>query len=725
LPDNREGARTNQRTLPWVRIAALGLLIFVFLCCLSAASLSGLLLLIKFNDSIAFPSLGLTEQEPTTTGLDPVAATPDYLTPGSTFDPPGNFQSADNTSEFQLTEEALNQGSTLADSTIDRLSRIKPPAEIDQQSLSSDAHVELETMWTTDLPARDYYEVATRLGGATIDSRIVNSAPPDIGDIWQFWTDSGSIEAILVSQTEHANFWFDQELQINKDVLTDATQRFENDQYPVLSDLWGFEWRPGVDGDPRFSVLHLAEFKDSDELGYFDSSDEYPDTVVKKSNEQEIIYLNMDALELGSDIYFATLHHELQHLIQWHNDANESAWLNEGLSQLTELYLGFDTVDTIHDYLSSPEIRLNSWSYEDEDVLYAHYGAAYLFSVYFWEQLGKQAVSELADHPANGMAAVRDVLKENLPNLDLSSFVGNWALANYLDDERFGDKYLYNSLDLDQPAHFEQVRTLPYDEILQLNQFGVHYVKLDTANDLTITFAGDRGVPIIDAAPHSGQKMWWAPPISELDARLDGAFDLSGVNSASLDFWTWYDLEDGYDFGYVSVSTDSGKSWELLVPNHASAGQYGPGFSGRSSDLPNEEDGWIFESISLNSYLGQEIVIRFETLTDSAITGAGMAIDDISIPELDYYDNVEDGPNSWQNSGFVATDWRLPQEFSVYLIQEDPALEITPLALNSDNQGSWNVSLGDDGGVLAVVALAPHASAKASYWLSIVPYLGR
>jgi hypothetical protein len=61
----------------------------------------------------------------------------------------------------------------------------------------------------------------------------------------------------------------------------------------------------------------------------------------------------------------------------------------------------------------------------------------------------------------------------------------------------------------------------------------------------------------------------------------------------------------------------------------------------------------------------------------------------------------------------------------VYLIQEDPALQITPLALNSDNQGSWNVSLGDDGGVLAVVALAPHASAKASYWLSIVPYLGR
>jgi hypothetical protein len=215
--------------------------------------------------------------------------------------------------------------------------------------------------------------------------------------------------------------------------------------------------------------------------------------------------------------------------------------------------------------------------------------------------------------------------------------------------------------------------------------------------------------------------MWLAPPISELDARLDGTFDLSGLNSASLDFWIWYDLEDGYDFGYVSVSADHGESWELLMPNHASAGQYGPGFSGRSSDLPDEEDGWIFESISLNPYLGLEIMIRFETLTDSAISGAGMAIDDISIPEIDYYDDVEDDLNSWQSSGFVATDWRLPQEWSLHFIQEEPATLVTSLTLNSDNQGSWNLSVGEDGGVLAVVALAPHTSAKASYWLSIVP----
>ena len=72
----------------------------------------------------------------------------------------------------------------------------------------------------------------------------------------------------------------------------------------------------------------------------------------------------------------------------------------------------------------------------------------------------------------------------------------------------------------------------------------------------------------------------------------------------------------------------------------------------------------------------------------------------------------------------VATGWRLPQEWSLNLIQEEPATKVTGLSLNSDNQGSWNLSVGEDGGVLAVVALAPYTSTKASYWLSIVPQVG-
>ena len=108
--------------------------------------------------------------------------------------------------------------------------------------------------------------------------------------------------------------------------------------------------------------------------------------------------------------------HEIQHLIQWSMDSNESTWLNEGMSQLAEIYMGLETADT-YDYLRQPDIQLNTWDYED-DVVDAHYSGAYLYSVYLWEQLGEDAIQELSRHPANGMAGVRAILEGYDPSLE-------------------------------------------------------------------------------------------------------------------------------------------------------------------------------------------------------------------------------------------------------------------------------------------------------------------
>ena len=60
-----------------------------------------------------------------------------------------------------------------------------------------------------------------------------------------------------------------------------------------------------------------------------------------------------------------------------------------------------------------------------------------------------------------------------------------------------------------------------------------------------------------------------------------------------------------------------------------------PAFTGdsRRNSSANGQ-GWLPVSVSLNSYVGRTVLIRFEVLTDAAITEHGFAVDDIAIPEL-------------------------------------------------------------------------------------------
>ena len=39
-------------------------------------------------------------------------------------------------------------------------------------------------------------------------------------------------------------------------------------------------------------------------------------------------------------------------------------------------------------------------------------------------------------------------------------------------------------------------------------------------------------------------------------------FDLTRLQKATLQFSTWYNIEKDYDYAYVEVSTDSGKTWD-------------------------------------------------------------------------------------------------------------------------------------------------------------------
>jgi hypothetical protein len=211
--------------------------------------------------------------------------------------------------------------------------------------------------------------------------------------------------------------------------------------------------------------------------------------------------------------------------------------------------------------------------------------------------------------------------------------------------------------------------------------------------------------------------MWWSNRADESDSRLTRPFDLTGVDSATLNYWTWYFIEEGWDYAYLMVSTDGGATWTPLETPHTTtldphSNAYGPGYSGQSGD-------WVQETVDLTPYAGQEILVRFEYITDDAVTKPGLIIDDVSVPEIGYAEDFENGDGGWNSEGWLRTDNTLRQDFLVQLVQpRNPDGPVTRLVGPGDAlQGEWEITVGSEYGdaVIVVSGLAPVTTEPAVY----------
>lgn len=91
------------------------------------------------------------------------------------------------------------------------------------------------------------------------------------------------------------------------------------------------------------------------------------------------------------------------------------------------------------------------------------------------------------------------------------------------------------------------------------------------------------------------------------------SINLEGYTEASLSFWTKYDLESGYDYMWLEISTN-GSNWTEL------------------DEFNGTQNSWQQKTYSLNGYLGDPyVVIRFHFYSDGSVTEDGMYIDDFAI----------------------------------------------------------------------------------------------
>ncbi len=560
-------------------------------------------------------------------------------------------------------------------------------------------------------PARDLLDLARRFRGYD-GPETARTTPFDhvIGDQADFTlidldkTQPYTVTATVRRVTDHAYFFVQDGSAYAESALDEITADFESEIWPLITSAFGEPATPGVDADPRITILH-ADLRGAG--GYVSASDSYPAEAVPRSAGREMMYLDRSALSSPGAAYNALVAHELQHLVHEARDPNEEAWVNEGMSQVAWQMAGGGT-DGVWEFLGNPDTQLNFWPYAEGVSI--HYSASELFLSYLLDHYGgRENAKELAAEPKDGIAGVDAYLETY--GKSLSDAFADFVAANALDLP--DGPYSHPEFDGTTTAIKDIVASEAADSIsigsATISQYGTDYYRAESRG--SFSFDGSDTVTI--GIPKTAGPFWWSNRGDGIDSRLTREVDLRGVESATLTFDIWHDIEPGWDYGYVAVSTDSGQTWTALAGEQTTddnpiGAALGPGYTGDSR-------GWVKERIDLTPYTGEKLLLRFEYVTDDATHLTGFAVDNIAVPEIGLSDTA-DSTDSWLSEGFRRIEGPLTQEFIVQVISADG--RVVRADLDARSKGDLLLGVGD---VVAISAVTPGTTEQASYTWSFNP----
>lgn len=548
-------------------------------------------------------------------------------------------------------------------------------------------------------------DLAVRFRGLDPNTDLIARSEPynyAVGDTEEFFlldlAGEPSIRTITATAreiTDHAYLFLEDGIDIPDSTFQQIGSDFETIVYPTVREAFGSEWTPGIDSDERITLLHANL---SGAGGFFSGADEYPRTVVPKSNEREMLYLDAGYLYASGTFYNALVAHEFQHLIHSHADTTEGSWVNEGLSQVAAELVGGGS-DWLQLFLASPDTGLVDWPEIESSAI--HYAASELFFSYLLDRYGgrENAKAMLAEQE-DSISGVRSYLEAF--GVEFEDMFADWVVANYLDEA--SGKYAH--LDVETSIDTLDIVLTGDSGDGEVNQFAADY--LDVRNDTggTLTFDGADEVTI--GIPETDGALYWSQGGDGIDSSMTRELDLTGVSSATLRFDTWFDIEEGWDYAYVAGSEDGGATWKAL--DGANTTDYDPVGSSYGPAYTGESDGWVEETVDLSDYAGEKVLIRFEYVTDESTHHTGFAVDNVSVPEIGLSDGGDDA-GGWDAEGFVRVDGPLQQRWIVQAIDLDTH-EVVRVELDDKNAGTALIARRS---MIVVSAVTEKTSERASY----------
>jgi len=272
--------------------------------------------------------------------------------------------------------------------------------------------------------------------------------------------DREQITAILRKVTPQLYFYIDDdwwntlllsEKEKKEEALSQLSKEFETNIYPIMTPLYGTEWKPGIDKDERITIL--IQQMEEKAGGYFNEGDGHPQSIVPNSNEREMIYLNSKNVE--SNLMKSCLSHEFTHLITFNQKdkkqgVTEEIWLNELRAEYSPTLLGYDSEfegsylqQRVKVFITNPSDSLTEWIGEKAD-----YGVISLFGQYLVDHYGVKILADSLQSKEVGIPSINYALEKNKISKDFSQIFTDWTITVVTNDCSFGENFCYKNPNL-------------------------------------------------------------------------------------------------------------------------------------------------------------------------------------------------------------------------------------------------------------------------------------
>lgn len=369
-------------------------------------------------------------------------------------------------------------------------------------------------------------------------------------------------------------------------------------------------------------------------------------------------------------LYEGTFAHEYQHLLQYYTDPNESVAVNEGLSDYAQSLVGYvDGTKTVYDQggdshlycfqgfgtvktdynanprdCGGPENSFNLWDEGSSgSAVLADYGHAYQLMLYLFDRYGESFLTALhRDGEHQGIEALEHQLEakgttfaqvlhdfQSMTLLDKTIGDAKASLLVGVSRSKATSKSLRSSVNLDNPAAYATPGAAPN---------GADFVPLKVKGKTvkgsslrSFSFKGATTLPtkplqwttVSDDPDRAGDPVLFSGNENSLDSAAVATVTVP-AGDPSLTFLAKYGAESGYDYGYVQVSTDGGKTYTSIEGDKTVEGPLGPSLNGTT-------DGFEPHTFDLSAYAGQEILLSFRYISDGGVNEGGLKVDDVKV----------------------------------------------------------------------------------------------
>lgn len=350
-----------------------------------------------------------------------------------------------------------------------------------------------------------------------------------------------------------------------------------------------------------------------------------------------------------------------------------------GFSSHIQCFLGWGTVQTPanpNPRPGGPENSLTWWGDKGDDQILCDYGAANTVMEMLAGRYGDGFMSALHNEPGNGLQGLQNVLDAKGTGISSADVVHDWAAMVALDhtlDQGVpllgGDRSRFQTPTLDasinwanpdttglpgappngsdyvqlrnaagSPLSAGAIRSLEFKGAKTLEPNPVEWFVDPTPPDTTVGLpdgSDDRACDDVSGVPTRSNPAFHAGCGTNLDRAIVTEVTVPN-DDPTLRFATLFATEETWDYGFVQISTDGGKTYTSLAEvNKTGDVPPDPGaipeVQANQPGLSGNSGGWVDVAYDLSAYKGQKVLIAFRYVTDPAVDLPGWWIDDITL----------------------------------------------------------------------------------------------